>query len=123
MLGDRFRFAAVALHLADRLLGRGRRHLAVEEVEAPRDARFLAQHVGRDDAAGREAAVAQHLRQQPLAGFTVNPTLSRTPVSNGSRPERIAVCAGSVCGACEYARSKTTPSAASASIAGVLTFV
>ena len=33
--------------------------------------------------------------------FTVKPTLSRTPVSNGSRPDRIDACAGSVCGACE----------------------
>ena len=55
--------------------------------------------------------------------FTVKPTLSRTPVSNGSRPESSAACAGSVCGACEYARSKTMPSAASASIAGVFTCV
>ena len=55
--------------------------------------------------------------------FTVKPTLSRTPVSNGNWPDRSATCAGSVCGACEYARSYTTPSAASASIAGVRTFV
>ena len=56
-------------------------------------------------------------------GFTVKPTLSRTPFSNGSRPESRAVCAGSVCGACEYARSKTMPSAASTSMAGVRTLV
>jgi hypothetical protein len=55
--------------------------------------------------------------------FTANPTLSLTPVSNGSRPDRSDAWAGSVCGACEYARSKTTPSAARASMAGVFTFL
>jgi hypothetical protein len=52
---------------------------------------------------------------------SVKPTLSRTPVSNGSSPVRIAVCEGSVCGECAYARLKTIPSRASASIAGVFT--
>ena len=37
------------------------------------DAGFLAQHVGRDDAAGGEAALAQHLRQEPFAGVDGEP--------------------------------------------------
>ena len=34
-------------------------------------------------------------------GLTVKPMLSRTPVSNGRRPESSEAWAGSVCGACE----------------------
>ena len=46
--------------------------------------------------------------------------LSRTPCSNGSPPVSIDAWEGSVSGACADAWSNTTPSAASATIAGML---
>src|SRR6266571_5141070 len=75
MFGDGFRLGAVALHLADQPLGRARGHLSVEEVEPLADAGFLAQHVRRYDASSRVAALAQHLRQQPLAPFDDEPEI------------------------------------------------
>ena len=67
LLGDRFRRAAVALHLTDARVERRLRHLAVEEVESLADSRLLAQHEGRDDGRRRVPAVAEHLRQHPFA--------------------------------------------------------
>ena len=71
--GDRFRLGAVALPRSERQLRRVRRHLVVEEIESLVDAGFLAEHVRRHDAAGRVAALAQHLRQEPLAAFHGEP--------------------------------------------------
>ncbi len=67
VLGHFFRFAAIALDLPDAQFRRRRRHVAVEEIKTLRDAGFLPQHVRRDDAARREAAVVEHLRQHALA--------------------------------------------------------
>ena len=67
LLGNRFRRAAVALHLTDARVERRLRHLAVEEVESLADSRLLAQHEGRDDSGLRVPAVAEHLRQHPFA--------------------------------------------------------
>ena len=67
LLGNRFRRAAVALHLTDARVERRLRHLAVEEVESLADSRLLAQHEGRDDGGRRVPAVAEHLRQHPFA--------------------------------------------------------
>ena len=53
----------------DDSVGRGRRHLAIEELETATDAGLLPQQIRGDDAAGRETAIAQHLRQEPLAGL------------------------------------------------------
>ena len=60
----------------------------------------------RSTYADTKPAEAQPLRLRSAGsssspGFTVKPTLSRTPCSNGSRPERMEACAGSVCGECE----------------------
>ena len=98
-----------------------RRQLAVVGVEPLVDPGRPAKHVGRHEAAGRPAQLVQRALQDHCPVLTVNPTLSRTPCSNGSCPERMLVWAGSVCGACEYACSNTTDSAASESMFGVRT--
>src|SRR6202008_1201172 len=51
--------------------------------------------------------------------FSANPPSSRTRLSRGTGPETSAAWAGSVCGECVYARSKTMARPARASMFGV----
>ena len=67
--GDGDRLRAVARDTAGGIVRAGAGMLAVEEGEALGDAGGRPKRVRRDDAAGRVAAVAQHLGEQPFVAL------------------------------------------------------
>ena len=87
---------------------------SVEPADGPRAA-----HRTEADDAPRAVAVFVHpLREQREIGRDELLVVDQ-PFSAGTREEKSAVCEGRVMGACAKARVNATPSAASASSAGV----
>ena len=83
--GRRHRVRAVALHLANRHLGRRHRKTGVVGVESAADAGFASQDVRRDEPAGRVAAALEQLgerdfvRLQREAEVVADAVLERQP--------------------------------------------
>ena len=119
VFGDALDVDAVAPQRCDGIVGR--REVRVEKIKSLVDAGFLSKQKRRDDGGRRVAAIAQHFRQQSLAVRDGEAhAVAYAGIERQTAGQQGDAWRATSAEYERYARSNTTPSAASASMRGRL---